>query len=235
MTHEQEILARAIGHIDEDMILSAHAPRKKVRRVIPVLIAACLIVALVAAFPYLREVINTNSDILGPTADGDVEEEFRDDPLAGLPTHEAGTPITLGGSTLTLTHVTETTATFTLVKTDDTPVYAMIYHRDGSALASTEPDYKDNGVTIRPNTIRLYVDGAEQPVYRLPANPGTYEVVVDFKSVRNGQYPMKDYMGLYAYIGEKQAAVTMKFSLVVPEETTGSETVSEPDTGELGA
>ena len=32
MTHEQEMLARAMSHIDDDMILAAHAPRKRNRR-----------------------------------------------------------------------------------------------------------------------------------------------------------------------------------------------------------
>ena len=45
MTYEQEILARAMSCIDDDMILAAHAPRKKIRRVIPVAVAACLIAA----------------------------------------------------------------------------------------------------------------------------------------------------------------------------------------------
>jgi hypothetical protein len=89
--------------------------------------------------------------------------------------------------------------------------------------------FKDNGVTIRPNTIRLYVNGAEQPVYRFPTAPGTYEVVVDFTSSRNGTYPMREYVGLYAYIGKDNAMVTERFSLeVVAEDTEVEAVTAEP-------
>ena len=226
MTHEQELLARAMSHIDDDMILAARAPRKKVRRVIPYVAAACLIAAIAVSFPYLRTVINVNSNLFGPG------EENMEDAGASKPEMppyaQMGIPVTLGGTTLTLTATTETTATFTVVKTDDTPLYAMLYDLRENALASTEPDYKDNGVIIRPNRIQLYVNGAEQPVYRFPTAPGTYEVVVDFTSIRNGTYPMREYVGLYAYIGEDGEALTERFSLEVTVETD----TSEPDTSE---
>ena len=212
MTHEQEMLARAINHIDVDMILAAHGPRKKLRRVIPVAVAVCLIAALAVAFPYLREIIDTNSDILS-SGEGVGDEGNPSASAEDLPVTGQNLPVTLGGTTLTLKAVTDTTATFELVKTDDTPVYAMLYDLRGGVLASTEPDFKDNGVTIRPNTIRIYVNGTEQPTYRLPSAPGSYTVAVDFTSVRNGQYPMKEIMGLYAYIGEDGKAVTERFSL----------------------
>ena len=218
MTYQQEILARAMGHIDDDMLLSAHGPRKKLRRVIPVLAAACIIAVLAVSFPYLRTVINTNSDVLSPGMDGALNGDKPDKPSAGL-YHKQDLSVALGGTTLTLTDTTETTATFTVVKTDDIPVYALLYDRRDGVLASTEPNYKDNGVLIRPNTIRLYVNGETAPVYQLPAAKGTYEITVDFEFIRNGQYPMQECIGLYAYIGEDEEAVTLKFSLAVVEET----------------
>jgi hypothetical protein len=229
MTHEQELLARAMSHIDDDMILAAHAPRKKIRRFVPYAVAACLIVAVALVFPYLRAVINVDSGF----DRGDQNEEVGAmDPEKPLMTPQS-TPVTLGGTTVTLTDTTHTTATFTVVKTDDTPIYAMLYDLREGALASTEPDYKDNGIVIRPNTIRLFVNGAEQPAYRFPTAPGTYEIVVDFTSIRNGTYPMREYVGLYAYIGEDGEAVTERFSLEVTVETDTSEPdTSEPDTSE---
>lgn len=233
MTHEQEMLARAMSHIDDDMILAAHAPRKKMRRTIPYLIAACLVVVVAISFPYLRTVINTNTDLFGSSDEG-IRDDATNQAPEKYPYNEQNIPATLGGTTITLTATTETTATLTLVKTDDTPVYAMLYDRIGGALASTEPNYKDNGITIRPHTIRLYVNGAEQPVYRFPTAPGTYEIVVNFASIRNGTYPMQDILGLYAYIGEDQKPITVRFSLeVLPESTesgTTAESVAESDT-----
>ena len=236
MTHEQEILARAMSHIDDDMILAAHAPRKKVRRTVPYLVAACLAVTVAVSFPYLREIIDTDSDLFNP------ENEEINDAGENIPTAYPSTaqdiPVTLGGTTLTLTDTTRSTATFTVVKTDDTPLYIMLYDRRDNTLATTEPNYKAGGVTIRPNRIRLYVNGAEQPVYHLPTAPGTYEVVVDFSSVRDGTYPMREYVGFYAYVGENKEAVTERFSLEVVAETDTAETVvegtdtTEPDTAE---
>lgn len=231
MTYQQEMLTRAMSHLDDKLILSAHGPRKKVRRAIPVIITACLVVALIIAFPYLRKVINTDSDILNPNDDGVI-----DDASPIKPEMYEYTPqdrsVPLGGTTLTLTDTTDTTATFTVVKTDEVPLYALLYDRRGDVLASTEPDYKDNGVTIRPNTLKLYVNGQETPVYRFPTAPGTYEVTVDFSSVRNGPYPMRECIALYAYIGKEEEAVTLHFSLSVEEVTTvaetDGETLSEP-------
>ena len=226
MTHEQELLARAMSHIDDDMILAAHAPRKKIRRFVPYAVAACLIVAVALVFPYLRAVINVDSSF----DRGDQNEEVGAmDPEKPLTTPQ-GTPVTLGGTTVTLTDTTHTTATFTVVKTDDTPIYAMLYDLREGALASTEPDYKDNGIVIRPNTIRLFVNGAEQPAYRFPTAPGTYEIVVDFTSIRNGTYPMREYVGLYAYIGKDGEPVTERFSLEVTSKETEAGTETSPET-----
>jgi hypothetical protein len=229
MTNEQELLARAMGHIDGDMIRSAHGPRKKVRRIIPVAVAACLIAAFAAVFPTLREVIDTHSPILNPE-DGPVDVENIGKPEMN-PCAEIGMPVTLGGTTLTLTAVTDTTATFEMIKTDDTPVYALLYDLREGALASTEPDYKDNGVLIRPKTIRVFVNGAEQPVFQLPTAAGSYTVLVEFSSIRNGTYPMREYIGVYAYIGEKDTAVTERFSLTIKESATESESSSDTAQG----
>ncbi len=232
MTHEQELLARAMSHIDDDMILAARAPRKKMRRLIPYAVAACLIIVVALVFPYLRTVINVDSDLFGPDDAVNKEDVGAMDPDESLNHSAQNVPVTLGGTTLTLTATTKTTATFTVVKTDDTPIYAMLYDLREGALASTEPDYKDNGIVIRPNTIRLYVNGAEQPVYRFPTAPGTYEVVVDFAIIRNGTYPMREYIGFYAYIGKDEAPVTERFSLeVIAKETeTETEAVTEAET-----
>ena len=231
MTHEQEMLARAMSHIEDDMILAAHAPRKRVRRILPVAAAACLVAGFLAAFPYLRQIINTDSDLFGS---GNENAEAGDTIPNAFPSTEQGLPVTLGGTTITLTAATETTATFTVVKTDDTPLYAMLYDLRENALASTEPDYKDNGVTIRPNTIRLYVNGGEQPVYKLPKAPGTYEVTVDFAAIRNGTYPMREYLGFYAYVGEDAEAVTVRFSLDVTPEADTEESSEAESAGETG-
>ena len=77
---------------------------------------------------------------------------------------------------------------------------------------------------------RLYVNGAEQPVYRFPTAPGTYEVVIDFTSIRNGTYPMREYVGLYAYIGKDGEMVTERFSLEVVAQTTEAESITEEPT-----
>ena len=229
MTYEQEILARAMSCIDDDMILAAHAPRKKIRRVIPVAIAACLIAAFAVAFPTLREVINTKSDLLSS------EDDLLNKENAGSASKEEITciaqnvPVTLGGSTLTLLDTTETTATFKLEKTDNTPVYAHLYDRRDGVLAATESGYTDNGVVIRPNTLRLYVNGADEPVYQLPTAPGSYEITIDFTSIRNGTYPMQECIGLYAYIGEDDAAVTHRFSLATVAVTEDTVTDSVTD------
>ena len=224
MTYEQEMLARAMNHIDNDMILAAHGPRKKLRRAILPLIAVCLAAVFLAIFPYLREVIDTNSDLLGPP-DGGIEDGVGGGtPDSSLPDAEMGTPVTLGGTTLTLTAVTDTTAAFEVVKTDGVPVYVLLRDRRGGVLASTEPNYKDNGVAIRPNTIRVYVNGEEQTLYQIPTAAGAYEIVVDFTSIRNGQYPMQEFMELYTYVGEEDKPLSVRFPLEV--EAPGTDTVA---------
>ena len=60
MRDDREMLAYAMSHIDDRMILAARRPHKKIRRWIPVAIAACLVVVIWQIYPYLRQVINTD-------------------------------------------------------------------------------------------------------------------------------------------------------------------------------
>jgi hypothetical protein len=52
-------------------------------------------------------------------------------------------------------------------------------------------------------------------------------VVVDFTSVRNGSYPMDEYLGVFAYSGKDGAPETVYFSLVLPEAETEADTEAE--------
>lgn len=221
MKHEQEILARAMCYIDDDMIMAAHGPRKKVRRFVPVLAAACFVAVFIAVFPILREVIDTGSDLLDAPNKGEAipEEDaptYSDEQAPIIP----GVAYSIGTGKVTLQSATETTVTLTVELTDDTPLYIAFYGLRGDVLATTEPDYKDDGVIIRPETIRLYVDGAQTEVYQLPAAAGTYEVVVDYTTIRNGTYPMSEYVGVYAYTGKNGQAETIRFPLTVAVEHT---------------
>ena len=119
-----------------------------------------------------------------------------------------------------LTDLTDTTVTLTLIKNDDTPLYAAVYDRLGDALACTDPSYKVDGAVIRHGRIKIYADGSDTPATELPTAPGRYTLVVDFASIRNGTYPMQDYIGFFANIGKNGTPVTVYFSLKVPEETT---------------
>ena len=225
MTYQQEILARAMNHIDDDLIRTAHGPRKKLRRAIPVIIILCLAVVLAIAFPYLREIINTDSDVLNPE-DESIREEHPGLKPESDSHVELNRPATLGGTTMTLVEVTDATATFEITKTDNTAVYAMLYGLRSDVLATTEPNFKDNGVVIRSNILRVYVNDSETYGFELPTAEGTYRITIDFTSIRNGTYPMQECIGLYAYMGEENAAAMVSFSLKVPEE---SETTVETD------
>jgi hypothetical protein len=221
---DPETLARGLSHVDDTFVLAAHKGTKKARRLIPWGVAACLIAALAVSFPYLREVINTDLVLRGPDWNKP-KDEIGDAEIAHKPKPEEikgmGIPVTVGNTTLTLTGVTETTATLTLVKTDDTPLYAAVYDRMGDALACTDPDYKVDGVTIRAGRIKVYpadaADGADRPDTVLPSSAGSYTVVVDFTAVRNGTYPMENYLGVFAYSGKEGTPETVYFSLTVPE------------------
>ena len=221
------VAALAMGRLEDKLLLDARKSGKKLRRGIPVLAAACCVALLAVSFPYLREVINTDL-VLRDRNWRDQNNEEGEVEVANKPSPEAiqpiGSTVVLGGSTLTLEAVTETTATYKLVKTDSVPVYAAVYDRMGDALASTEPGYKVDGVTIRHGTIRVYVDGSDDRLSQLPTAPGTYTVEVDFSVVRNGTYPMEDYMGLYAYLGEEGTPAIRWYTLVVPEAPTGEAT-----------
>ncbi len=226
MTYEQELLARAMNHLDDGMIEAAHGKHKRLRRLVPWVAAAAVVVVMIRVYPYLRTVIETDGPPKGhgPAGDGVISEEVAetdesgmiitpanpdpDEPLAGI-----GIPVSLGSATLTLTEASDTHLTFTLVKTDDTPLYAALYGLRGDVLASTQPDYKEDGVLIRPYRLRIYTDGATEPAYELPAAPGTYEVVLDYTSIRNGSYPMQECVGFYAYIGKDGKPVTTRLSL----------------------
>ncbi len=237
MKHEQDILSRAVSYADDAFVAAAHAPRRKWRRVRPYLIAACVLALIIAVFPLLRDLIDTGSGLLGPgggdpVIDGAEAAIPLDMPKAGL-----DTPLTLGGTTVEMTAVTDTTATFTVKKTDDTPLHISLYGLRGNTMASTEEDYRENGVTIRPYTIRLTVNGAAAHTYSLPHAPGTYTVTVDFASVRNGTYPMRELMGFYAYIGEDGERQSVAFHLdatadTVAADVTASDTApnTTPDT-----
>lgn len=222
-------LALGLCHAEDALILSAHGKAKKSRRLIPWAVAACIVGLLAVSFPYLRTVINTDLILRGPDWNKP-KDEIGDAEIAHKPSADQilapDTPAELAGSTLTLTAVTETSVTLTLVKTTDDPLYAAVYDRMGDALACTDPDYKVDGVTIRAGRIKVYADGAAEPETILPAAAGTYTVVVDFTSIRNGSYPMDEYLGVFAYSGKDGAPETVYFSLAIPEaeDTTEGET-----------
>ena len=230
------VAALAMGRLEDKLLLDARKSGKKLRRGIPVLAAACCVALLAVSFPYLREVINTDLVLRDRNwrdqnnEEGDAEIANKPDPADIQP---IGATVVLGGSTLTLEAVTETTATYKLVKTDSIPVYAAVYDRMGDALASTEPGYKVDGATIRHGMIRVYVDGSDDRLSQLPTAPGTYTVVVDFSVIRNGTYPMEEYMGLYAYLGEEGTLTARWCTLVVPEVPT--EEISEDTAEDLGS
>ena len=221
-----ETLARGLNHVEDALLLAAHGKGQKARRLVPWVAAACLVGALAVSFPYLREIINTDLVLRGPDWNKE-KDEIGDAEIAHKPSADSikgmNIPVTLGGSTLTVTDVTDTTLTITLVKTDDTPLYAAVYDRMGDALACTDPDYKVEGVTIRAGRIKVFADGGAEPETVLPTAPGTYTLVVDFASIRNGSYPMEEYMGFLAYIGKDGAPVAVYVSLAVSQADTTEE------------
>ena len=214
-------LAFGLSYVDDALILSAHGKAKKTRRLVPWAVAGCVVLALIAAFPYLRTVINTNLVLRGPNwreenVVGDAEQPNKPAADAIL---SIGATASLGGSTLTVTEVTDTTLSLSLTKTDGTPLYAAFYDRMGDALGCTEPDYKVDGATIRPNLIRIYSEDGAEPVFTLPEEAGTYTVTVDFSRIRNGQYPMEDYVGFFIYDGEGNPAAVYFSIIPLPSET----------------
>ena len=231
------VAALAVNHLEDQLLLDARRSGKKLRRGLPVLVAAACVALIAVSFPYLREVINTDLTLRDRNwrdegkVEGDAEIAFKPNPADILP---LGDTVTLGSNTLTLEAVTETTATYTLVKTDASPLYAAVSDRMGDALASTEKDYKVDGVTIRHGTLRVYVNGSSERLSELPVAPGTYTLVVDFSTIRGGTYPMEDYMSFYAYMGEEKTVMRVFFSLELPpaeSESAGvGDAVTEPET-----
>ncbi len=232
---DPDTLARGVGCVDPILIRSAHGKAKSYKRLLPWAAAACIVAALAVSFPYLRTVINTDLVLRGPNWNKD-KEEIGDAEAPNKPNAEQiaaiGTSVTLADSTLTLTAVTETTVTLTLVKTTDEPLYAAVYDRMGDALACTDPDYKVDGVTIRAGRIKVFMDGSASSETVLPHGAGSYTLMIDFSSIRNGSYPMDDYLGIMAYIGKDGAPETVYFSLKLPEPETQAETAPEPEGGD---
>ena len=216
-----DLLMAGISHVDDALIASAQGGAKRIKRLVPWVATACVIGLLAVSFPYLRQVINTDLVLRGPdwnketdgSGNAEAPDKPTDDSIRGL-----NTPASLGGSTVTVTAVTETTLTITLTKTDNAPLYAALYDRMGDALACTDPTYKVDGVTIRSGRIKVYEGGATEPATELPTTSGTYTLTIDFTSIRNGIYPMEDYVGFFTYTGENGSPITAYFSLTPPEE-----------------
>ncbi len=223
------LFAQSMSTVEDALVVAAHAPRAKWRRWLPVAVAVCLVAAFLAAYPYLRTVIDTNSDLIDELEGDAVEENGQ----PGRPVPEryigVGKPTTLGGTTMTLTSATDTTATFTVVKTDSEPLYLALYDMQGLILASTEPDFRVDGAIIRPYTIRLAVDNTEAILYTCPTAPDTYEITVDFSTPLNGSYPMMSIIGAYAYVGEDGAAVSRWFVLPAEADSLIPETTETTD------
>lgn len=220
------LLMAGISHVDDALIASAQGGAKRIKRLVPWVATACVIGLLAVSFPYLRQVINTDLVLRNPdwnketdgSGDAETPDKPTEDSICGL-----HVPASVGGSTVTVTAVTETTLTITLTKTDNTPLYAALYDRMGDALACTDPTYKVDGVTIRPGRIKVYAEGKTEPATELPTAPGTYSLTVDFTSIRNGTYPMEDYVGFFTYTGKDEAPVAVYFSLILPEEAETTE------------
>ncbi len=231
MTREQEILARAMNEIDDEMIERAHAPRRRWVRVLPSLAAACLVVAVIIGFPYLREAVQDNYKASADAPAGGVSNAESTRPPFSLGPQEISqqnklnTPVKLGGTTVCMTAYTENTATFTIQKTDSTPIYAAFLQNNADILGTTERDFRDNGVIIRQYVVRVYVDGGELQ-YTLPEAPGEYEVVIDFSSIRRMDYVMWSGVVFYAYIGEDGAPVD-EYIYFMGENETSAETDRE--------
>ena len=131
-----------MGTLPDDMILAAHKGDKRWRRGIPFGIVGVVVVVVLLVYPYLQEAINTDltlrpSDWRETQEDGTLVDGAQ--PKPDLPeANPLQSPVTLGGTTLIATAVTDTTVTLKVIKTDATPIHAMIYDRKNAALASTE-------------------------------------------------------------------------------------------------
>ncbi len=230
MTREQEILARALNGVDDRFIEAAHAPHKKLRHYTPALIAACLCVVIVATFPLLREMVNLDNkgnDMAIPNSPAEnntaADNWYLGDPAPEMPDPTLGDTVTLAGCEITLTDLTDTTATLTIVKADTQFLYAAIRQYAGGILASTEPDYRDDGTILRHHQIKVSVDGVHQPADTLPIPYGNYTVELDFSSLRHGTYRMEDFLIFYTYAGDGTVEY-VRFNIRMP-----SESVSESE------
>ncbi len=235
MKREQEILMRAMNYVDDDIIVAAHAPNKKRRRIIKPLIAACLCVVLVVSFPYLRANINLTKD---GAEDMPIEpNNGGDDPWADFTwncpaEYSPYEPQTLGGTTIRLTEWTDTTVTFIIQKTDSVPIYAaFLQSYTDDVLGCTEPNFRDGRVYVRPYAVRVYVDGGEMQ-YDLPVEPGKYEVTLDFSVIWRMNLMMRGGVAFYSYIGVGGRPVNKWWNIeiggwYVPESDTVAEAVTE--------
>ncbi len=222
MTREQEILARAMNRVDDELIAAAWGPRKKLRHYIPALAAACLCLVIVVSFPYLRAMINLggdkSADALPPPSDAGNQNNVWFDMgalLAGKkpefspPTQ--GDTVEIGRSTVTMTALTEHTATLHMVKQDAMPLYIAFHQAYAGFIASTQPNFRDGDTILRPNQIKIYINGATEPTDMLPTEVGEYTVIVDFTSLRNGTYRMEDTMTLYTFDGHADSIIRKDF------------------------
>ncbi len=195
-----------MNYVDDDLIAAAHAPRKRLRHNLPTLAAACLVVAIIAAFPSMRSVVGGMDK--AEDAPGNAMPAETDNPNFLIPSQNAPEEspdpyreLVFGGTAIRMTGWTDTTVSFVMKKTDLTPVYAAFLQNSGAVLGTSEPDFRDNGTIIRQYVVRVYVDGGPLQ-YHLPEAPGEYEVVVDFSSIRRMDYVMGEGVMLYAYTGE---------------------------------
>ncbi len=249
MTREQEILARAMNGIDDDLIAAAAAPRKKLRHYMPALVAACLCVITVAAFPVLRDVIHvggeaSDNDASPPAMDAPVEDVENGEnggsadmgALLGTfkPEQDApgpGDTVTFACASVTMTTLSENTATLHIVKEDTTPLYIAFKQAYAGYLASTQPNFRDGEAILRPGQIKLYVDGATEPTDLLPSAAGEYTVLVDFSGLRNGTYLMENTLTLYTYAAATATVEAHAFNInPIYAETADSSTSDETDT-----
>ncbi len=229
MTREQEMLARAMNFVDDEYIASAHAGGKKLRHALPLMIAACLVVVLIAVFPTLQRLINVegSQDLLSglPPAPGSPNEIVgsgstdmghlltQSKPDVSEPPPTIGDTVTLGENTVTMTAFTDTTATLRVIKRDATPLHVAFCQWGGGYLASTQPSFRDGNTILREGQIKVYVNGATEPTALLPTAPGEYEITVNFATLRNGSYVMQNTMIVYTCTGKEVTVKSQWFAI----------------------
>ncbi len=226
MTREQEILARAMNQVDDELIAAAHAPRKRLRHFAPALVAACLCVAIVVTFPYLRAMVNIDSDKTGEASplpgdganDGnglsaDMGASLNQSKPDETASPTLGDTVQIGKDTVTMTALTENTATLYVIKQSTTPLYVAFRQYAAGYLASTQPDFRDGSTILRPGQIKLYINGASDPADSFPTTVGEYEIVVDFTSLRNSDYRMSETLILYSCAPDGEQVESHWFSI----------------------